>query len=197
MPISSMNMAVKGSEKKRRIEQEKKRETTMGIAIVLIIVVALAGAAWYFVSPLFSTPGGSATSATAASSSPIGDPTLTTCINGASLAEHIHPHLDIIINGQPVAIPAEIGTTPTCTRPVHTHDDSGTIHVESPVVYPFSVHDFFLVWGQPFDNTQILQYKVDSTHVLTMTVNGAPNNQFQNYVMREGDKIVITYGPTS
>lgn len=162
------------------------------MAIVLIIVIALAGgAAWYFVS----NPGGSSsTTATA----PTGDPTLTTCITDATpLAEHIHPHLEVVINGQPVTIPANIGISATCQRPVHTHDASGTIHVESPVVYPFTLHDFFLVWGEPFDNTQILQYKVDSSHFLRMTVNGLPNSQFENYVMQDGDQIVITYGPST
>jgi hypothetical protein len=188
----------KGSEKKRKIEQEKKNESVIGLAIVLIIVIAIAGgAAWYFISGQGGSTSSTSTPGPTAPSTGTGDPTLTTCINDANLAEHIHPHLSIIINGQAVAIPADIGITPTCTRPVHTHDDTGTIHVESPVVYPFTVHDFFLVWGKQFDSTKIFEYNVDSTHTLTMTVNGAPNTQFQNYVMQDGDDIVITYASTS
>ena len=158
------------------------------IAAFLLILIAV-GIAWYVVSSSWSG---------STSSSALGDPTLTTCVTDATpLAEHIHAHLSIIINGQPVTIPANTGITPTCTRPVHTHDESGTIHVESPVVYPYTLHDFFLVWDQPFDNTQILQYKVDTTHTIRMTVNGAPNTKFENYVMHEGDQITITYGAAS
>jgi hypothetical protein len=68
--------------------------------------------------------------------------------------------------------------------------------MESPVVYPYTLHDFFLVWGLPFDSTQIAGHRVDSTHTLTMTVNGVSNTQYQDYVMHDSDQIVITYGPT-
>jgi len=182
-----------GSEKKRRIEEAKKRETFAGTAIVLIVIVVLAGAVWYFVSPSISSGGGETN--TTGGPTQIQDPTLTTCISDANLAMHIHAKLSIVINGQPITIPANIGIVGQCTRPVHTHDDSGEIHIESPVLYPFTVKDFFLVWGQPFDNTQILQYKIDATHTVRMTVNGVVNTQFENYVFRDGDVIQITYGP--
>lgn len=153
---------------------------------MVIIVVLLGGAVWFSVAPTIFAPRSTTT--------PTGNPTLTTCISEGSLAMHIHVHLSITINGQPVGIPANVGVDATCTRPVHTHDDSGEIHIESPVVYPFVLGDFFMVWGQPFDNTQMMTYKVDSAHNLVMTVNGVPNNQFQNYVLQNNALIQITYG---
>lgn len=179
-------MSSKSSDKKRRIEQEKKRESAIGLAFVVIIVVLLGGALWYFVGPAIFAGSSTAT--------PTGDPTLTTCISEGSLAMHIHVHLSITVNGQPVGIPANVGVDATCTRPVHTHDDSGELHIESPVVYPFTLGDFFMVWGHPFDNTQIMTYKVDSAHSLRMTVNGIPNSTFRNYVLQDNDAILITYG---
>jgi hypothetical protein len=179
-------LSSKSSEKKRRIEQEKKRESAIGLAFVVVIVVLLGGAVWYFVAPTIFSGHPPTT--------PTGDPTLTTCISEGSLAMHIHVHLSITVNGRPVDIPANVGVDATCTRPVHTHDDSGEIHIESPVVYPFNLGDFFMVWGKPFDNTQILTYKVDSAHNLRMTVNGIVSSQFQNYVLQDNDVIQITYG---
>jgi len=179
-------LSSKSSDKKRRIEQEKKRESAIGLGVVVIIVVLLGGAIWYFVAPAVFSGHPPTT--------PTGDPTLTTCINEGSLAMHIHVRLSITVNGQPVDIPANVGVDATCTRPVHTHDDTGEIHIESPVVYPFTLGDFFTVWGKPFDNTQIMTYKVDLAHSLRMAVNGIPNNQFQNYVLQDGDVIQITYG---
>src|SRR5262245_29031219 len=50
---------------------------------------------------------------------------------------HIHPHLTIMVNGQQQTIPALIGINvdgrgnPTSFLPLHTHDATGTIHVES------------------------------------------------------------------
>jgi len=194
--LSTKSTKLKGSDKKRRIEREKKKETITGLAIVLVIVVVLAGAGWYFISPSLSSQGSSNTRMTNTSpTTGTQDPTLTTCIDDANLAMHIHVKLSIVINGQPVPIPANVGVSLTCTRPVHTHDESGEIHVESPVIYPYTLKDFFLVWGQPFDNAQIMEYKIDSAHTIRMTVNGAPNTQFQNYVLRDGDQIQITYGP--
>lgn len=154
------------------------------LAMFVLILILIGGVLWYYVSP--------ATSTSAPTS--VSDPVLSCNDESKGLAEHIHPHLTIIINGQQVTIPANIGLSASCEHPIHTHDESGTIHVESLVSYPFTLHDFFLVWGQPFDNTQILQYKVDASHCLRMTVNGVPNDRYQNYVMQDGVQIVITYG---
>jgi len=181
---------LKASEKKRRIEQEKKRETVVGLGIFLVLLVVVVGVAWYFISPS-QVP----TEKPTVSPTAIPNPTLTTCIEEGSLAMHIHVKLSIVVSGQPVPIPANIGVSQSCTRPVHTHDGSGEIHIESPVIYPFTLNDFFTVWGQPFDNTQILQYKIDSAHTIRMTVNGVTNTQFQNYVLQDGAQIQITYGP--
>ncbi len=158
-------------------------------AVVLIIFILVVAAAAHLVTLPLSTPG----------TGPLADPTLTICISSIDVfpAEHIHSYLVIIINGEPITIPANIGITETCIRPVHTHDSSGMIHVESPVSYPYTLHDFFLVWGFPFDSTHIMSYQVDSTHTLSMTVNGVANAQYQNYVMHDQDRIVITYSGSS
>jgi len=190
LSLSSKPTGSRGLERKRRIEQEKKKETAAGTAILFIVVVLVAAAAWYFVPPLLSSPSGSKSVFT-------GNPTLSTCISEGNLAMHIHVRVRIVINGALFTIPANVGVTSTCTRPVHTHDDSGEIHVESPVVYSYTLGDFFLVWGQPFDSIQIFQYKVDSTHALVMTVNGQVNSQFQNYVIHDEDEVQITYGSST
>src|SRR5437016_1935131 len=53
----------------------------------------------------------------------------------SAVALHIHPRLSIIVDGQKVPVPANIGIEPSgrTMAALHTHDDSGTIHVESPV----------------------------------------------------------------
>ncbi len=157
-------------------------------AVFLIIFILVVAAAAHLIT-LPSAPG----------TGPLADPTLTICISSIDVftAEHIHSHLIIIINGEPITIPANIGITETCIRPIHTHDQYGTVHAESPVSYPYTLHDFFLVWGFPFDSTHVMSYQVDSTHTLSMTVNGVANAQYQNYVMHDQDQIVITYSASS
>jgi len=64
----------------------------------------------------------------------IGLPVLT--VEGTVL--HTHQHLDIYINGKQTEIPGGIGINEVAgfVSPIHTHDTTGIIHVESPI----SVH---------------------------------------------------------
>jgi len=62
---------------------------------------------------------------------------------------HIHEHLDIFVDGNPVAVPAAIGINNLegFISPLHTHDASGTVHIESPTAQKFTLGQFFDVWG--------------------------------------------------
>jgi len=67
----------------------------------------------------------------------------TAAVNAAGLpmlgregnVEHIHAHLDVLVDGQAVAVPAGIGIDVhrRTISPLHTHDASGVLHIESPV----------------------------------------------------------------
>jgi hypothetical protein len=66
-------------------------------------------------------------------------------------AVHIHQHLDLFVDGRPVTVPALIGIDPSVGfAPLHTHDASGVIHVESPTVRSYTLGQFFAVWGVRF-----------------------------------------------
>jgi hypothetical protein len=116
-----------------------------------------------------------------------------TCLPQEQLAMHIHPVLTIMINGQKQEVSANIGILQTCIHFLHTHDTSGTIHVESPVTKDYHLSDFFAVWGKTFTQDQILDAKVDSTHRIHMTVNGQDNTEYGDLVLRDKDQIVIAY----
>jgi hypothetical protein len=113
----------------------------------------------------------------------------------ATLAEHIHPILTININGQNVPIPTGIGLGPTGDLPIHTHDSSGIIHVESTKKLPFRLKDFFTIWGQKFDAKHILGYTADRTHKISMTVDGRPSRLFGALPLQDLQQIVISYEP--
>ena len=111
---------------------------------------------------------------------------------------HIHQHLDITINDQPQTVPGEIGIGTTFISPVHTHDDTGIIHVESPVQKDFQLGQFFDEWGVDFSDAQIGTNKVDSSHKLLLAVNGtALKNNYRGYVLKAHDEIEIWYGPVA
>jgi hypothetical protein len=78
---------------------------------------------------------------------------------------HIHQHLDVFANGKRVTVPAGIGIDADYRfiSPLHTHDTSGVIHVESPTVRPFTLGEFFGVWGVPLERAS--QVYVDGRRV--------------------------------
>ncbi len=99
---------------------------------------------------------------------------------------HIHSHLRIYVNGAPKLIPYGIGIvapyhlTGSPDGPfvnggkafywLHTHDETGMIHMESPVRRVFTLGNFFDMWGQPLNPDQ-----VGPAHgTVTAFVNGQP-----------------------
>lgn len=116
-----------------------------------------------------------------------------TCTTDMATQFHIHPNLRIVVNGQDVTIPAGIGIKPGCMNSIHTHDASGKLHVEAPEKRDFTLADFFAVWNKPFTKDQILDNKVDSQHIIRLTVNGTESIEYENLVLRDDDQIVISY----
>lgn len=118
---------------------------------------------------------------------------LNACVNhGGGISMHIHPHLRIVVNGEERLIPRDIGTSP-CMRPLHTHDDTGKIHVEYFAPREFVLDEFFRVWGQPFTREAILDARVDETHEIVVTVGGERVDTFETTPISDGANIVIEY----
>lgn len=115
------------------------------------------------------------------------------CTTDVATQFHIHPKLTIVINGQEQTIPAEVGSRFACLHPLHTHDATGVIHIESPEKRDFTLADFFAVWDKPFTNNQILDYRTDDRHVIRETVNGNEVQTYEQTILRDNDAIVITY----
>jgi len=62
--------------------------------------------------------------------------------------------------------------------PLHTHDDSGTIHVESNTVRNYTLGEFLDIWRG-----------LDSDKITQATVNGNPVSDFRNVILNDGEKI--------
>ncbi|PIR38771.1 MAG: hypothetical protein COV34_00430 [Candidatus Zambryskibacteria bacterium CG10_big_fil_rev_8_21_14_0_10_42_12] len=101
-----------------------------------------------------------------------------------NLAQHIHPAISVTMDGEPVAIPANIGVTSTCMAEVHTHDASGEIHIETVEAgKEFGVGDFFVVWGEDF---------AKEGYRRSVTVNGVEVD-VETYTMKDHDEIIVSY----
>jgi hypothetical protein len=67
-----------------------------------------------------------------------------------AIAQHIHPVISIIVNGEEEVVPANVGIDGRCMREVHTHDTTGTIHIETKELDTiYKLPDFFAVLGKP------------------------------------------------
>lgn len=108
---------------------------------------------------------------------------------------HIHEHVDIKINGKQYLIPGQVGIGSTFISPLHTHDSTGVIHVESPVKKDFYLSQFFDEWGVTLTNSCIANYCADQNNKLIYSVNGRPVPDIRKYVLNAHDEIFIWYGP--
>ncbi|MFI5422107.1 MAG: hypothetical protein ACHQ1H_14175 [Nitrososphaerales archaeon] len=137
------------------------------------------------------------------------------CLGTESVVYHVHPWLRIVINGQNVTIPGAIGlknplpegnstwgevyggSSSTCFEPVHTHDASGVLHIESPTNTNYTLGEFFQIWAATyqyvlvnntqkpivFTNTEILGFNNTSTEKVVLLVDGKPSTDYFSLVL--------------
>jgi hypothetical protein len=111
-------------------------------------------------------------------------------------AVHLHQHLDLYVDGRQVAVPAGIGIDPAVGfAPLHTHDASGVIHVESPTVRTYSLGDFFAVWGVRFTPTCLGGYCAGGERRLRVYVNGtAYRGDPTTLPLASHEELVVAFG---
>ncbi len=110
---------------------------------------------------------------------------------------HIHAELRVYVDGRQVVVPANVGLPDigATVSPLHTHDTTGIVHMESTRPYGFTLGQFFDVWGVAFTPTQLGGYRVGGQNTLRVFVNGLPVVNGPAYVMRAHDSIIVGYGP--
>ena len=120
---------------------------------------------------------------------------LADCTTDMATQYHIHPNLKVVVSGEVIDVPQNIGIdfTRNCMSALHTHESNGKIHVESPVKKDFTLGDFFYNWNEIFNKDQIFDYQVDAEHGIKMTVDGVESKEFENLVFQDKQQIVIEY----
>ena len=108
---------------------------------------------------------------------------------------HIHSHLQLSINGSDVVVPINIGVEPGVgLSPLHTHDTSGAVHVESEVKGDYTLGQFFKEWAVPLTTTCVGTKCADATHELKAWVNGAPFTGDPNTItLADHEDITVAY----
>jgi hypothetical protein len=69
--------------------------------------------------------------------------------------QHIHAYVSIWYNGKRVEIPANIGIAGGKHATMHTHDATGTVHMEGPADQRFKLGQFFTLWGVPLEGARV------------------------------------------
>ncbi len=108
---------------------------------------------------------------------------------------HWHPQLTITIQGKDQVIPTNIGLS-GAEQPIHTHDATGTLHLEfqgQVTKDDIRLGHFFKIWSKTFTSQCIFDSCNGSQGQMKMTVNGKPNAEFDQYIMRDKDRMEIQY----
>jgi hypothetical protein len=119
-----------------------------------------------------------------------------TMANGDYLTHH-HVYIKLYVfdgsKSRNVPIPSQIGIDPAAQTlaPIHTHDDTGIIHLEANAkTFNPPLQDVFNIWGVRFSSKCIGGY----CGGVEMWVNGTPNTELGAYKLQEHDVITIVEG---
>lgn len=139
----------------------------------------------------------------------------------ATLRRHDHVHLDVIVDGRRVTVPAGVGLaepddTGPCkppqprvgdcaadgfyvaqvaNSPLHTHSASGLIHVESDRPVSFTLGQFFDEWGVRLDARCVGGYCSGGGRQLRVYVNGRRfAGDPRRVVLGDHQEIAVVYG---
>jgi hypothetical protein len=167
-------------------EKKIKKIIVIGVIIVVAIGIGVAVASSKFLS---------SSSASALTIDGI------QCNASEQLVFHNHAHLDIYVNGQRYKVTSQIGIVPgKCIYWLHTHDDSGIIHIESPVARNFTLGQFFDIWKAKFNNPQAFNNifnKTGNDNIPQIYKNGnkLPSGiNYRDIKLDEHDEIALVYG---
>jgi hypothetical protein len=84
------------------------------------------------------------------------------CQESGSVRYHVHAFLSVVDRGRIQHPPAGVGIRYDrfCLYWLHTHDNSGVIHIEAPHRITPTLGAFFAIWGQPLSNRQVAGFRV-------------------------------------
>jgi hypothetical protein len=114
--------------------------------------------------------------------------------NNKPMVMHIHPSITIVdSNGKQMPLPTDIGINPSLWKdhsldqfgmqgmsPLHTHDSSGTVHVESNAKRDYSLGQFMDVWGG-----------IDSSKIIKVPSDGIEVEDYVSHVFKDGERIIV------
>jgi hypothetical protein len=168
----------------------------IGGGVIAVILVLVAGIA------LAKSGSGSSNSAINLTPTPAKTIDGIACNAGEQLTYHQHAHLNLIVSGKSLAIPAGIGnlenTDHECLYWLHTHGppSHNVIHIEAPGPITPTLGSFFDVWHQPLSAQRIWTYALKPGEKIEIFVNQKPyTGDVRSIPLRRHSDITIEVGP--
>jgi hypothetical protein len=114
-------------------------------------------------------------------------------------AKHFHAHLDVLVNGKPIEVPANLGVDPgqQAMSELHTHDTRGVLHIEAPTANKrYNLGQVFKTWQVTLSATQLGGLNADGTNTLTAYVDGKKQTGDPAAIeLTQRRQIALVYGP--
>jgi hypothetical protein len=126
------------------------------------------------------------------------------------LALHTHTHLDVIVDGAPVTVPAGVGIVEPLApepgaglesqigalSPLHTHFDDGVLHVEADTgPFTLTLGQFFDEWQVRLSSSCLGSYCAQGAKTLRVYVDGAQvSGDPRSVVLGNCDEVALVYG---
>lgn len=114
-------------------------------------------------------------------------------------ANHFHAHLDVIVDGKNVPVPANIGidTSGGSLSELHTHDQTGILHIEAVKANKrYILGQLFREWQVRLEPNAIGGLQADGTNTLRAYVNGKQvSGNPATIELNSHEEIALVYGP--
>jgi len=109
---------------------------------------------------------------------------------------HIHALLRMYVDGILSPVPKNIGiyAPQHVEASLHTHDETGIVHMESTHPHRFTLGDFFAVWGVKLGPDRVGGLTGLGGDKLHFYLNGRPLADPAAHQLRDEDVVVIGYG---
>lgn len=110
---------------------------------------------------------------------------------------HEHANVKIYVHGTQQTVPMDIGidSATGMIQSMHTHDDTGTVHMESSRSRTFTLGEFFGVWGVRLTPSCMGAYCNDQQNEIRVYVDGQQQSgDPREITLDDQGVVVVTYG---
>jgi hypothetical protein len=126
-------------------------------------------------------------------------------LTAETLTYHVDSHLDVIVDGAAVVVPAGIGIdvdavgvdgrcSRPCISPLHTHDDSGVLHVEAAAEGRFTLGQFFTEWDVRLDDSCVDDFCRPDTEIASYVDGEAYDGDPREIELKDEREIAVVIG---